>query len=52
MMQSLWLEGQGEHKGWFDVAINLTGDTQQTGNYTENGHSNCAFQLDYENTGV
>ena len=42
----LWLEGQGEHEGFFDMAFLAHANTQRFVNYTHNSKDEMIFNLE------
>ena len=49
MDQILWLEGQGDHKGYFELAFLPHAGTQRFLDYLHNGKTNIQFDIK-ENT--
>ena len=45
MDQLLWLEGMGDHKGYFEIAFLPHVGTQKVLNYLHNGKTNIAYDL-------
>ena len=48
MDNPLWLEGSGEHNGYFEIAFLPHAATQKVVSYLHNGKSNIAYNLDNE----
>ena len=45
MENSMWLEGHGRHKGFFEIAFLAHGQTQRFLNYLRNGKDKIVYDL-------